>query len=133
MHMTHHETCQPQVCQGIRELPVAVLKIGIADVGLVALVIAPEAEGVLSMGPGDLIAELVGVADEFPIREVAQAEVSVCDAERANSTFRLGQLRGGRAEVAKLRHVAALAAVRSGAHEGRHKIVDETDRKSTRL
>src|ERR1035441_3412974 len=126
MHMTHHETCQPQVCYGIRELPVAVLKIGIADVGLVALVIAPKAEGVLSVGPGDLIAELVGVADELTIREVAQAEVSVGDAERANSTFSLGQLRGGRTEVVKLRHVAALAAVRSGAHKARHKIVDET-------
>src|ERR1019366_4820881 len=75
MQVPHHETCQPEVRQDVGELPVAVLKIGIPDVGLVALIIAAEAKGVASVRPGGLIADLVGGAGEPAVGEVAQAEV----------------------------------------------------------
>src|SRR5258708_27326268 len=125
MHVTHHETRQSVVGQGLRELPASVFQIRVPDVGLVLLDIAAKLKSVRSTRPGELIADFVGVTYELGVREGPQAEVPLGDAECADSARRFGELRNDRAEVVKLRHLTTLAALRTGAHKGRHEVVAE--------
>src|SRR5581483_2141474 len=78
-----------------------------------------------AFGPGGLVADLTGVADEAAVGEVAESEVGIGDAEGADATLVLGKLRDVGAEIAKLRHVTALSALRCGAHNVDDGVVDE--------
>ena len=69
----------------------AIFQIRVANVGLIALVIAAEGEGVAAVCPRGIIANIVGIADESAVRKVADGEI-VGDREIPDAAFGLRKL-----------------------------------------
>src|SRR5947209_3743758 len=123
MHVAHDEVGHTEAGKIVRELPVAIHEIGVAYVRLIALEVPSEAERMLTGGETRLIPKLTDISNELSVSEVSNAEESVRDAEPTKTTLALGKLVNLRAEIVKLRHIAALSAYRRCPHHGRSCVV----------
>src|SRR5438105_6605235 len=102
MQMTQHETGHRIIRRVGSKGKAAILQVGIANIGLVALVLESEVERMSPVYPIHLLTNVRCISDKRAIRKRRDIE-ETRHIETANTTLRLRKLENGRAKIIQLR------------------------------